>query len=72
MSRSYKKNPVVPIASAGNNEKAMKKAKCKANRKVRKFNDEISMGGQYKKLDERYTWPDDGKRRFEDVRAYRK
>lgn len=72
MSRSMKKNPVISIACCGKG-KAMKSAKTKAVRKIRRTGDEdIPNGNHFKKLDERYSWPDDGKQRWENPKAYRK
>lgn len=71
MSRSYKKNPYIPFACCGKG-KAMKSAKKNANSIVRQYNDDLPSGRFYKKLDERYAWPDDGKQRFDDPKGYRK
>lgn len=60
MSRSFKKNLVVSIACCGNG-KAMKNAKTKAVRKIRRTgNEDMPNGNYFKKLDERWSWPDDG------------
>ncbi len=72
MSRSTKKNPVISIACCGKG-KQMKSAKTKAVRKVRRTgNQELSDGSHFKRLDERWSWPDDGKQRWEHPKAYRK
>lgn len=72
MSRSIKKNPVISIACCGKG-KAMKSAKTLAVRKVRMTGDQdIPDGSHFKKLDQRYSWPDDGKQRWENPKAYRK
>lgn len=72
MSRSYKKNPVAGIACCGKG-KAMKSAKTQAVRKVRRTGEEdVPDGNHFKKMDERYSWPDDGKKRWDDPKVYRK
>jgi hypothetical protein len=72
MSRSFKKNPVISIACCGKG-KAMKSAKTQAVRKIRRTGHEDMPNGNYfKKLDERCSWPDDGKQRWESDKAYRK
>lgn len=72
MTRSIKKNPVISIACCGKGP-GMKHAKIKACRKVRRTGKEdLPDGNHYKKLDERYSWPDDGKQRWENPKAYRK
>lgn len=72
MTRSIKKNPVVSIACCGKG-KSMKCAKTRAVRKIRRTeNQELPNGNHFKKLDDRYSWPDDGKQRWENIKAYRK
>lgn len=51
----------------------MKAAKTAANRKVRSTDiDTLPNGNFFRRLDERYSWPDDGKQWWDDPRAYRK
>jgi hypothetical protein len=72
MSRSRKKNPVISIVCVGKG-KAMRFAKKKAIRKFRRSGiEEVPDGNYYKKTDERWFWPDDGKQRWENEKAYRK
>ena len=74
MTRSRKKTPIVSWASCGKG-KAMKQAKKLANHRVRqkiKSGEDIPNGRIYRRLEERYTWPDDGKQYWDDPRAYRK
>lgn len=74
MSRSRKKIPIVSWACCGKGE-PMKKAKNLANHRIRqklKLGEDIPDGKFYKRLDERWTWPDDGKQYWNDPRAYRK
>lgn len=72
MSRSFKKHPVISIACCVNG-RGMKKAKSRANRKVRRANiDMPSKGNYFRRLDERYMWPDDGKQWWDNPKAYRK
>lgn len=72
MSRSRKKHPIIPIACCGKGS-AMKAAKKAANRKVRStVIDTLPNGNFFRRLDERWSWPDDGKQWLDDPRAYRK
>ena len=72
MSRSRKKHPIIPFACCGKG-KAMKSAKTNAVRKVRRTSlEDLPNGNYFKKLDERFMWPDDGKRWDENEKAYRK
>jgi hypothetical protein len=72
LSRSRKKNPIIGIACCGKG-RAMKAAKTAANRKVRSTDiDTLPNGNFFRRLDERYSWPDDGKQWWDDPRAYRK
>lgn len=71
MSRSRKKVPIGAICCVKRQE--IKKAKQNSNRKVRRLNDKnLASGGYYKKTNERYCWPDDGKMWHEYPKAYRK
>ena len=71
MSRSFKKHPISGIACCGKG-KAMKSAKAKANRVVRRGNEEIANGNHYRRIVDRWNFPDDGKMRWENPKAYRK
>lgn len=58
MSRSRKKNPYHSLCGSG----SMKEAKKQANIEVRRTNDEdLPDGKHYKKMNDRWSWPDDGK-----------
>lgn len=61
MCRSYKKFPVHGWACYGRG--AIKKAKRQAAHRLRRrpVEEEIPSGGFYKKFEERWAWPDDGK-----------
>lgn len=50
----------------------MKSAKAKANRVVRRDIEEIPNGNHYRKIVDRWNFPDDGKKRWENPKAYRK
>jgi hypothetical protein len=72
MSRSRKKHPIGPLCCVGKG-KAMKSAKREANIEIRRTNSEdLPDGKHYKKLSDRWTWPDDGKIRIDEPKWYRK
>jgi hypothetical protein len=61
MSRSSKKNPIGPIASAGRGIMKLWKRQC--NKRIRK--NECHDGSDYKKITDTWDSPTDGKTRFE-------
>jgi hypothetical protein len=71
MSRSKKKNPVVSIACCGKGE-SIKAYKKHANAVVKNSLEDIPSGSFYRKLNDRNSWPDDGKQRRDNEKAYRK
>lgn len=70
MSRSVKKNSFSSICSVRNGE--VKKAKTKANRIIRKLEEELPKGNYYRRIVNRYHFPDDGKMFFADDKSKRK
>lgn len=64
MSRSYKKNPAGSVChcTAG----VMKQWKVKANRKLRRLDVDIPNGRGYRKIEDVWGSPSDGKTWFED------
>lgn len=70
MSRSRKKYPIGAIACCGKGQ-AMRRAKAKANRVVRREED-VCSGNFYRKVVERYSFPDDGKKWHDHPKAFRK
>lgn len=70
MSRSRKKNPVMACCGKG---KGLKASKRRAVRKFRRIIDEeLHNGSHFKRLDDRWNWPNEGKHRWENPKAYRK
>lgn len=71
MTRSFKKNPVISNCCCGKGS-AMRFAKRKANRVVRQQHEDIPNGNHYRRIVERWWFPDDGKQRWDNPKAYRK
>ena len=71
MSRSLKKNPVIGNCCCGKGS-SMRKAKRKANRIVRRDNESVPSGNHYRRIVDRWSFPDDGKQRWDNPKAYRK
>ncbi len=74
MSRSFKKNPIIRIVLNVKGE-SMRFAKKKANKKCRKMikeNEDIPSGSFYRRMDNRWDWPDDGKQWYDEPSSYRK
>lgn len=69
MSRSRKKKPI--ISNACLTIKALKFFKNRAN-KIMRNEEEIPNGNYYRKLDNRWNWPGDGRQYWDDPKAYRK
>jgi hypothetical protein len=59
MSRSKKKNPFVDFACAGRH--AMKKWKKQQNRKIRRMSNYLYSGSYYRKVNNAWDAPNDGK-----------
>jgi len=75
MTRSRKKNPYVSNTCCGDNAGAMKQWKKNCNRTVRrndKNNDVPSQPSYYKKLNNAWSAPTDGKHLWNDPKGYRK
>lgn len=70
MSRSRKKNPIGANCSAS--RKGMRKAKCHSNGVIRKDDEAIPSGNHYRRIVDRWSFPDDGKRWHTHEKAYRK
>ena len=64
MSRSYNKNPGGPVCQS--DAGVMKQWKVKANRKLRRLDVEIPNGKSYRKIEDVWGSPSDGKTWFED------
>jgi hypothetical protein len=71
MTRSFKKNPIGANCCCGKGS-AMRLAKRKANRVIRRVDEELPGGNYYRKIVDRWSFPDDGKRRHSDPKVYRK
>lgn len=72
MSRSRKKYPIGAIACCGKGS-SMRLAKRKANRVVRRDEEATVSGNHYRRIVDRWSFPDDGKKWHEGYpKAYRK
>lgn len=69
VSRSRKKVPIISIASC--KPKSLRLAKKRANKRVR-LKDDIAQGSEFKKIDDNWSWPNDGKKYFDNEKGYRK
>lgn len=71
MSRSRKKYPIGPICCIGRS--SMKKAKKQANSTIRNGDDEMPSGNHYRRVVDRWSFPDDRKKWFNNYpKVYRK
>ena len=71
MSRSKKKYPIGPICCVGKGS-SMRLAKRRANVNVRKDDEDIPNGNHYRRIVDRWSFPDDGKTWYEHPKMYRK